>query len=248
HAFRLYRKTPWQSALALLTMAVAMALVGSMASLWSDLYLGPAQGVEKPAGLMTFGRATDQNSGMMGAGLVREFAEQTRTLGGITGESRFSFQSSIDVNGEPVRGQTAAVLPGYFEILTPRMAHGRGLDANDFAGDGARVLVLAHAFWQDQFNGDPAIVGREIRLGEHDWRVVGVADRSFTGIGTNDWLFWAPWKRYFLDFNTHMDERVHDMLPFWRLAGRLADDASVHAAGAELAQFIDDLPAARTMM
>lgn len=242
HAVRLYLEAPWQSALAVLTMAVAMALVGGMASLWSELHLASVSGVEDENGLVTFGRVNDQANNMIGAALVREFNESTQTLSRLTGESRFSFMREVELNGEPVNGHAAAVLPGYFETLTPRVSHGRGLSSEDFADQGARVLVLSDRLWTERFDARPDVVGEVIQLGEFDWRVVGVMDKAFSGIGSNEWLFWAPYKRYMLDFNQRMPEQVHDDLPFWRLAGRLEDDTGPETAQAELAQFIENAP------
>jgi putative ABC transport system permease protein len=242
HAFRLYRRTPWQSALAIVTLAVAMALVGAMASLWSELHLASVSGVEDDTGLVTFGQVNENDTRMLGAGLVREFNRSTQTLTRLTGESRFSFLRDIDLNGEPITGQAAAVLPGYFDTLTPRVTHGRGLSEADFADQGARVLVLSHRLWTEHFDARPDVVGETVRLGDFDWRVVGIVDEAFTGIGANRWLFWAPYNRYMLDFNQRMPPRMHDELPFWRLAGRLADGVSRQAARAELARFIEQAP------
>lgn len=242
HAARVYLKTPWQSALAVLTMAVAMTLVGSMASLWSELHVGGARGVENDRGLVTFGRVDSEQNNLIGAGLVAEFNRGAQTITRLTGESGFGYIRGVELRGEPIEGSVAPVLPGYFETLTPRILHGRGLAESDFAGQGARVLVLGHRLWEDRFGANSGVVGTDIELGDHTWRIVGVMDETFDGIRSQHQLFWAPYKRFLLDFHERLPEQMHDTLPFWRLAGRLAEDASIASAEAELAQFIENMP------
>jgi predicted permease len=242
HALRLYLKTPWQSALAVLTMAVAMTLVGGMSSLWSELHAGGSRGVENDKRLVTFGRLDSEQNNLIGAGPVAEFNRGAQTITQLTGESSFGHIRDVDLRGEPIEGSVAPVLPGYFETLTPRILHGRGLAEQDFAGQGARALVLGHRLWQERFGADPEVVGTEIGLDDHTWRVVGVMDESFGGIGRMPQLFWAPYKRFLLDFHEGLPEQMHETIPFWRLAGRLRDEASVESAEAELSQFIQNMP------
>jgi len=55
------------------------------------------------------------------------------------------------------------------------------------------VLVLNETFWRRQFNGDPAVIGREVELNRHPFTIVGVVPAAFHG--TMSGLicdFWAP--------------------------------------------------------
>ena len=77
--------------------------------------------------------------------------------------------------GEQVSG-------GYFGVLGAHAALGRGLAAADDRPGAARVLVLSHAAWVRSFGGDPAVLGRTLRLNRVPYVVVGVAERGFTGL------------------------------------------------------------------
>jgi hypothetical protein len=46
---------------------------------------------------------------------------------------------------------------------------------------GAPEVVLSHAFWQAAFDGDPACLGRVVRIKGAPFTIVGVAPRTFTG-------------------------------------------------------------------
>ncbi|MDZ7791828.1 MAG: ABC transporter permease [Xanthomonadales bacterium] len=242
HAARLYLKTPWQSALALIMMAVAMALVSGMASLWSELYQPTPAGIESGDDLITIGpRADDPFSGTLGAGLIKDLSSSSQTLVDLTAESSFSRLPETDIDGQPVDGQAAPVMPGYFELLEPRMRLGRGLRAEDFADDGARVMVLGHRFWQDHFDGDTDILGREVSVGEDRWRIVGVVAPEFTGVGSGTFRFWAPYNSYFRHIQTGVPAELLDRIPMWQIFGRKLESLATSAVEAEIDRFLGGL-------
>ena len=76
-------------------------------------------------------------------------------------------------NGEPESVRAARVSADFFAVLGSRPLLGRALGPADAAG-GGRVIVLSHPFWKTRFGGDPAVVGRDIRLDGEPYRVVGV--------------------------------------------------------------------------
>jgi predicted permease len=55
---------------------------------------------------------------------------------------------------------------------------GRGFSADE-EKSGTRVVLISHALWTSQFSGDPAIVGRGVRLSGDLYTVVGVMPPSF---------------------------------------------------------------------
>lgn len=249
HAARLYLKTPWQSALAVVMMAAAMALVSGMASVWSELYQPTPAGVDSGDDLVTIGpRAEDMFGGTLGAGAIKDFASSSQILTGLTGESGFSRLPETDIDGRPVDGQAAPVMPGYFELLEPRMRLGRGLRAEDFADGGARVMVLGHGFWQDHFGGDTGVVGREVTVGEDQWRIVGVLAPEFNGVGAPKFHFWAPYESYFRLIQTGIPAEMIDRIPMWKIFGRNSGTVGTAAIEAELDRFLEQQPPAEQAM
>ena len=70
----------------------------------------------------------------------------------------------------------------FFELLGTQPALGRLIaDADDRRGCEPRV-VLSHAFWQREFGGDRAIVGRTLTLDARAAEIIGVAPAGFTGL------------------------------------------------------------------
>jgi len=85
--------------------------------------------------------------------------------------------------GDSVRNVVgAAVSSNYFSVLGVKPAVGGGfLAEEDQAPGGHPVAVISHGLWQRQFDGDPGVLGKTIRLDDYPLTVVGVAPREFTG-------------------------------------------------------------------
>ena len=71
------------------------------------------------------------------------------------------------------------VSPNYFDLLGVRAAHGRTFQAEEDQTSG--TLVVSHSFWQRQFGGDPALVGKTVLLNNNSFTVIGIAPEGFTG-------------------------------------------------------------------
>ena len=71
---------------------------------------------------------------------------------------------SIDQNGTPVRVRVTRVTPSFFRLL--RVSGGVGRTFNEAEGEvgNDQKVVLSYALWQSQFGGDPAVVGKDIRI------------------------------------------------------------------------------------
>ena len=90
------------------------------------------------------------------------------------------------------RGSEAQALRGmrvsanYFATLGVRPALGRFfLPEEDGNPTAPRVLVLGYGFWQRQFEGSRAAIGRTLAIGDDAYTIIGVAPPGFTGV-TNE--------------------------------------------------------------
>ena len=69
----------------------------------------------------------------------------------------------------------------YFDVLGVRPALGRLFNSID-ATMRAEVAVIAHSMWLREFDGDPSVIGRTIRVADESVLIVGVAPPLFEGI------------------------------------------------------------------
>jgi predicted permease len=167
---------------------------------------------------------------------------------------------SIDAVAAYTAGEVAAALPAarsmralvtsanYFEVLGVRPAAGRFFDARDDTGDGA-VAVIAHAAWLREFDGDPAVIGRSIRVADQFVHIIGVAPEHFIGTdrvrpGSRGPDLWLPMRllERVLPFTPIEQRRQERDLAF---VGRLKDGAGIARARSEAEVAAARLAAAR---
>ena len=73
----------------------------------------------------------------------------------------------------------------YFRVLGVPAMRGRVFTPDDDlhgGGHAGPVAVISHGFWKRHFAGDPAIVGKPIRLNRHPFTIVGVTPPWFRGL------------------------------------------------------------------
>jgi predicted permease len=92
--------------------------------------------------------------------------------------------------GDPVSLTRADVTAGFFETLGTPPLLGRVLKPGENETGRQGVVVLSHRLWQQRFNGDPELIGRNITLHGRSNEVVGIMPPEF------DWPIgadlWAP--------------------------------------------------------
>jgi len=87
-------------------------------------------------------------------------------------------QYNLDVEeGRSVRG--AAVTASTFDLLRVPPLIGRTIQQGDMSPGGEAVAVVGYDLWQALYGGDPALVGRSIRLATVPHTVVGVMPKGF---------------------------------------------------------------------
>ena len=97
------------------------------------------------------------------------------------------------------RGSEARELRGvrvtanYFATLGVRPVVGRFLLPEDDGDPVApNVIVLSYGFWQRQFDGSRAAIGKTLRIGDADYTIIGVAPDGFTGVTNATVDGWIP--------------------------------------------------------
>jgi predicted permease len=132
----------------------------------------------------------------------------------------------FNFGGEPERSSGAIVSPTFFDVLGVQPLTGRLMQPGDPLLMSDRQIVLGHALWQRQFNGDPAAIGRVITLEGKPYTVVAIAPAGFAFPA--DAQFWTSTSA---DMRMVQDERS---LRFVDVIGRLAPGADLPQLQKEL--------------
>lgn len=227
-AWGLLLRRPLWAIVAAGTLAVGMAAFAAAASVADALFLSALPGVGHPGGLLR----PSLPDGASYVELSALAAGEVRSLRDVAG---FADQIvTVDPGGAGGGGRLLAVLASerYFEVLGVRMARGRAWTAGESAA-GAPVAVVGNHYWQRRLGGDPAVIGRVLRVQGEPFTIIGVAPPGFVGtfrgFGFDLWLPLASAPRVApaLDLSDPTLRRLE-------LLARLAPGASRATAEAEL--------------
>src|SRR5215212_2489515 len=142
----------------------------------------------------------------------------------------------------PERVELLGVSPNYFSLLGATAKLGRVFGAEDQVPGFAQGVVLSHGLWQRLFAGDPGVLGREVRLDNDVYTVVGVTPEDFRHPGKSlrvEVDVWATAGFSAAPFGTPV--RTQRFLP--GAIARLKPGLNVEQAQAKLNSFIANLRA-----
>lgn len=189
-AARMLLKTPFVTAIAVLSLALGIGANSAIFSLFDQILLSPLP-VPDASALVNFG-APGPKPGMQNCGqsgdcdevfsyaMFRDLERMQTSLTGIAAHTQFG--ASLSVNNEPTTGSGLLVSGSYFPTLQVRPALGRLFTpADDQAPDANFVVVIGHEFWVDRLGSDPKAVGRTIVMNGLSYTIVGVTPKGFDG-------------------------------------------------------------------
>ncbi len=131
------------------------------------------------------------------------------------------------------------VTDNYFSMLGVAPAAGRLIGPNEGRARGdAPVVVLSYEYWQFRFGGDPAVVGRTVRMNGRSFTIIGVAPRGFRTESLVRIAAYVPaWMiEAFSDYSARNSSVLDDRSARrFRVLGRLRADVSIDEARAALA-------------
>jgi predicted permease len=175
YALRGFRRSPLFVLTAVATIALGLGIDTALFTIFNAYYFAPIN-VREPSTLYAIGRG----SGYSWAE-YQNFLKQNPPFSEAFGYR----QAEVRMNDRRAYG--LLVTGDYFPVLGARPALGGILFPED-----EPALVLSYSAWQYRFAGDPAIVGKTIRLNGQLFRVLGVAQSGFRGLGARPVDFWAP--------------------------------------------------------
>lgn len=122
------------------------------------------------------------------------------------------------------RVNCASVTSDFFQLFGIQPAFGRTLPVDDRRQNLERVVVLSHKVWQQQFAGDPGVVGKTVVIDDRSFAVVGILPAGFRFLN-QDVDIWRP-----LD----LDESRRGALILPEVFARLASGVTRYAVEARL--------------
>jgi predicted permease len=199
-AFRTLFRTPFVTAVAILSLALGIGANAAIFSLFDQMLLRPlpVQHPEQLVNLSSPGPKPGMNScsqagdceAVFSYQMFRDLESAQTGLAGIAAHRGFGANVAFD--GQTVNGEGMLVSGSYFPVLGVRPALGRLLERSDDETIGAHaVTVLSHNFWEGRLGANPDVIGATIIVNGQSLTIIGVAPHGFEGttLGAQPMLF-----------------------------------------------------------
>lgn len=188
HGTRMLFERPGFTLAAVLSIAIGVGANAAMFSVADGLVLRPLS-APRAGEIVAVSAVAPGGAGVAGSnrGLsyadYRDLRDQGRGFAGLLAY-RVVLVGVASRRDEPARSTLGLAVSGnFFDVLEIRPALGRFFRPEEDRVPGRdAVVVLSHAFWTDAFGADPAVVGRDVRLGGIDFTVIGVVPPTFGGV------------------------------------------------------------------
>ena len=184
-AFRQLIKAPGFTFIAVLTLALGIGMNTSMFSLMNLLILQPLPYVDKDHLVRIYRTTPQSQEASHSAPDYLELIQGSKEFADLAAFRMWSYNLA-PADRPPVNLTAARVSAGFFPLLGMQPELGRVFTPEDDQL-GNHVAILSHSTWQAQFGGDPAVIGRVVRLDGESTTVIGVMPAAFTSV-----FLWGP--------------------------------------------------------
>jgi len=159
----------------------------------------------------------------------RELAVRSRSFDALA--VMRPWQPTLTSEAEPERFEGQNVSASYFHVLGVQPALGRDFKETDDQFKGPPVVILSDSLWRRRFAADSTIVGREVKLEDNLYTVIGVMPSRFENTLSPSAEIWSPLQydpQNITDLNAR--EWGHNL----RMVGRLRPGIGVNQASQDL--------------
>jgi len=176
-SLRVLRKSRGFTTVAVLTLALAIGANAVVFGILNAIILHPLN-IPDPQNLFML----ENSRGLGNASYpdYLDFRDRNRTFDGIAALNINA--AGLDNGDTPTRAWVLEASANYFDLLGVQPYLGRVFHVADEHGpNSAPYIVLTYSYWQNQFQGDRAVIGRVVQLNKHPFTIVGVTPPDFHG-------------------------------------------------------------------
>jgi len=228
YALRMFRRAPAFTATLVLVLGLGIGATTAIFTLVDGLILRDLP-VRSPDRLVYF--STPSFSYPI---FTEVRARTAEVLESVAAWSVEDFHVAWDQELEPAEVLTAS--GGFFATLGVTAAAGRTFSEEDDqigGGPHGRVAVISDAAWQRRYRGDPAAIGRTVRIGPDTYTIVGITPRGYSGVAPGI----APEITIPLTSNVRPGRLKSPTSSWVHLIARLRDGVTLREANTSLARY-----------
>jgi predicted permease len=200
------------TAVAVITLAIG---IGTSATVFTWIHatlLEPLGGVADPDRVVTLSSVTP------GGEIVTnsypdfiDFRDHLKLVDGVAVSRPMALTIGMEDHAERVWGEL--VSGNFFSVLGVRPEAGRLFLPAEFADAPGKfpIVVISDRYWRSHYGADPSVVGKTLRVNQHDLTIVGVAAPEFHGsLPVIAYDVWIP----------YMEQSVLNGVQEWMLRNR----------------------------
>ena len=239
YALRMLRKNPGFTAIAMLTLALAIGANTALFSVVNSVLLNPLP-YPHPEELVTIHESKPNfNTGSVSYPNFLDWQKDNQTLSSMAVSRSYSFSLTGIGQAEQVPAQL--VTSDFFPILGVKPVAGRAFLRSDDQIGAPPVALISAGFWKRKFGSAPDAIGKSLKLDGKGYTVVGVIPSDFDlmldSFGASDiYVPVVQWNNDLL-FNRGAGLGFHGI-------GRLKPDTTLGEARADFAGITENLAAA----
>src|SRR5215472_14965702 len=232
YALRALRKNPGFTAVAILTLAVAIGATSSVFSAVNAVLLRELPFKDVSSLVLLWGTQRHENVlGQREQICFPDVADWNKLNHSFEDIAAFgAWQEVVTGNGEAERISTLRVSPAFFRVMGATPLLGRTFAPSENLDAKATVAVLSYGLWQRKFAQDPNVIGKAFSLNSSVFTIIGVMPRDFHSLPASvvdtPVELYQPLSRAYLD----QIRNGHHL----RAIGRLKPGVTLASAQAEL--------------
>ena len=169
YAFRMLRKSPAFTVVAVLTLALGIGANTAMFSVIRAVMLKPLP-YHEPDRLFRLPQGSSYPD-------LQDLKENSKLITGIGGYREHAMDLTSGVLAERVKG--ALITGDLLNVLGVQAIKGRIITPKDDVPGGAKVVMMSESFWRNSRAVDPEIIGKTIPIAGAPYTIIGVLPETF---------------------------------------------------------------------
>ncbi|HXR97106.1 MAG TPA: ABC transporter permease [Terriglobales bacterium] len=177
--WRMMRRTPGFTALAVVVLALGIGANTAIFSLVDAIMLAPLPLAQPQQLVQLYETESAPGSFPLTGPDYLDWQAQSHEFAAMT---LYNYPRDMNYGGKAGAPERVMVVPAqanFFSLLGVKPELGRAFQTGEDQAGKNHVAVVSHNFWESHLGGDPAAVGHSIELDGESYTVIGVAPASF---------------------------------------------------------------------
>jgi len=231
YAQRQLRKNPGFAGTAILILGLGIGATTAIFSAVNPILFEPLPYPHASRIMMIWYAAADGSRIPQTFHTYRELAERNRSFDTIAVMK--PWQPTFTGADQPERFDGQRVSDSYFRLLGVAPALGRDFEAADDIVHGPKVVIVSNGVWRRRFGADYTMIGRDIKLDDDHYTVIGIMPAGFDNVLAPSAEFWSPLQ---YDKGNIVSQQTREWGHHLRMVGRLKTGVSLLQARNDLAR------------